>query len=120
MVKPNKVTSTQNEPRKRRRFASPWITLLEFYMERSGVNQPDLADKMGVGKGMVNHYATGRNLPPVAEKLEQVVDALGLTEAEAIGFREEAHLANSPPEIRQLVTNLRAELRAARGRTRSS
>ncbi len=101
---------------RRKRFASksPWTILFDYHLQRARINQSDFADRLGVVHSTVNHYCTGRLLPPMGDTLDQMCRIFLMDPAEERIFREEALLATSPPEIRQLINRLRDEIQLAR------
>lgn len=96
--------------RERPIFETPWQILLEFHSQKMRRSQADLAKSLGVTPGLISHYFNGQVLPPTGERLAKLIQALHLSELEAATFREEALLANSPPEVRDLVNRLREQL----------
>lgn len=114
---PKPATVGKSEKGGRARFTSPWQVLLEFHTQRNGLGVVEFSERLGLSHAMVSHYFLGRVLPPTGERLEQMVQILHLTEAEAETFREEALLANSPTEVRALVVRLREQLAQQRRET---
>lgn len=47
-------------------------------MDRSGINQVQLADKLGISKGTVNNWARGNNSPDV-DMVPQICEVLGIS-----------------------------------------
>lgn len=95
-------------------LASPWIDLMAYFLNKYGVTQAQLADECDMTRAMFSHCMTGRNNPPTDARLDKMIHRLGLTEAEGAQLREEALLASSPNEIRNLITALRKENEALR------
>lgn len=99
-------------------YYSPWCDLLSYHLGRSLLTQEELAQRIPCAKSAISHYLVGRIAPPLGEKLAAIIRAFHLDGADADRFEEEALLANSPSKIRDLVTQLRRDLKAARAAVR--
>ncbi len=85
----------------------PWVDRLKIHMESRAMSQADLARLANETAVRVNQFITGFCVAPVGPKLDAICKALKLEGTELDAFKEEAYLANSPPELRELVRKLR-------------
>jgi len=94
-------------------YYSPWCSMVEVYMERSGLNQLQVAQTLGRTPQYVISWRTGRSRPPL-EDLEEIADALLVPQAEREGFYLEAQLAHAPQKVRELVRDLHRQINELR------
>ena len=55
-----------------------WINRVKELMGDQGITQQELADKIGVTRGQINHYLKSRRQPPI-QKLKLMAQALGVS-----------------------------------------
>lgn len=92
---------------------SPWCTMTQAFIERSGLQHQDLARLVGVSPGQITHLLTGRTRPPLSD-IDRFCDAFGLEGSERESYITQAHLAHSPLQVRLLVEKQAAEIRRLR------
>ncbi len=63
-------------------------------------------------QGVVSDYETGKLLPPLS-RVSDIATLLDLSGDERRTFIEEANLAHAPETVRNMMQDLRAELRKA-------
>ena len=81
---------------------------LSFWLKKKGLSQSDLAERMGVNKNTISQYKTGERTPPM-DRLEDLVEAFGLSIPEFFACKEE-----SKPEL-VFVEKVMARPRAGTG-----
>lgn len=101
------------------RYQCPWHDLFRYHLERTGMANEELAERLGCGSSTIAHYRTARIRPPTDDKLGGIVQALHLDGNEADRFIEEAWLGNAPAQVVAMVQRLKRELREARANARA-
>lgn len=81
---------------------------LTFWLEKKGFTQVELAKRMGVNPNTISQYKTGDRTPPM-DKLEMLVDALGVTLPEFFACKDD-----EKPDI-VFVERVKARPRAGTG-----
>jgi len=62
----------------RRKKKADWRYVMQERMAQLYMTQQELADTIGVTKGLINHYLNGRRNPSI-KNLKKLANALGLT-----------------------------------------
>lgn len=69
---------------------------LNSAMEKAGINQVQLADKLGISKGTVNNWARGNNSPDV-DMVPKICDVLGISIVEFYSPTNQEFFEKTPP-----------------------
>jgi transcriptional regulator with XRE-family HTH domain len=96
---------------KGKREMADFATFLRSAREEAGLNQSELAERVGLTGSYISVLESRKKPPPSDAVVKRLADALGVPEEE---FLEVAHLDRSPEDIRQKLRALDRHLRLER------
>ncbi len=93
--------------------------LLGKLLKERKLSQQTLAQHVGVSQATVSQVILGKTRPRLA-KIRKWADGLGLQGQDREAFVQEAALCHAPPEVLELVDQLRRDLERCRKKNRSA
>lgn len=90
-----------------------WLTRVERRMAELGLTQEDVADKVGLSRGAIGHYLTGRRQPPL-NQFAKLAAALGVSPSWLQFGTSETEQTQQPKDLIPILSwkqtnNLRAQ-----------
>lgn len=87
-------------------MAKSFAEILKEAREKAGLNQMELAQRVGLTGSYISILEAGKKPPPTDKVLKKIAQILGLDTAYLLGV---AHLERTPPDIKETVARLIAK-----------